>query len=203
MATQGPAPRNDLKAGAPGPTKAAKLDAEIGARREEEQVATMLGQMLRASSFERWLCTEALDSLVAEASVTLMELSGGQYQLDRDSGTSCSSSTTRTPGAAAGAHAVRRGDLPGVAGPGAGAVPPGRRAVRRDAGFELDVPGRGVRHAGRGHAEIVATTLERLAADSDRMVGIITHVAALAERVPVRFIVSRTGATSALRKERV
>ena len=35
-------------------------------------------------SFERWLCGEALDSLVAEASATLMELSGGQYQLDRD-----------------------------------------------------------------------------------------------------------------------
>jgi DNA repair protein SbcC/Rad50 len=44
----------------------------------------MLGQLLRASSFERWLCSEALDSLVEEASVTLMELSGGQHQLDRD-----------------------------------------------------------------------------------------------------------------------
>ena len=44
----------------------------------------MLGQLLRAGSFERWLCSEALDSLVAEASETLMELSGGQYQLDRD-----------------------------------------------------------------------------------------------------------------------
>jgi exonuclease SbcC len=51
--------------------------------------------------------------------------------------------------------------------------------------------------------ETVATTLERLASDSDRMVGIITHVAALAERVPVRFIVSRSGASSVLRKERV
>ena len=38
-----------------------------------------------------------------------------------------------------------------------------------------------------------ATTLERLATDSDRMVGVITHVPALAERVPVRFVVSHTG----------
>ncbi len=44
----------------------------------------MLGNLLRATSFERWLCSEALDSLVREASGTLMELSGGQYQLDRD-----------------------------------------------------------------------------------------------------------------------
>jgi exonuclease SbcC len=51
--------------------------------------------------------------------------------------------------------------------------------------------------------ESVATTLERLATDSDRMVGVITHVPALAERVPVRFVVSHTGGTSTLRKERV
>ena len=37
----------------------------------------------------------------------------------------------------------------------------------------------------------------------DRMVGLVTHVAALAERVPVRFVVSRDGATSTLRKETV
>ena len=34
--------------------------------------------------------------------------------------------------------------------------------------------------------EVVATTLETLA-QGQRMVGVITHVAALAERVPVRF----------------
>ena len=45
--------------------------------------------------------------------------------------------------------------------------------------------------------------LERLAADKDRMVGLVTHVAALAERVPVRFVVSRDGASSTLRKEMV
>jgi exonuclease SbcC len=50
--------------------------------------------------------------------------------------------------------------------------------------------------------ETVASTLERLAADSDRMVGIITHVPALAERAKVRFVVGRAGSTSTLRKER-
>jgi exonuclease SbcC len=50
--------------------------------------------------------------------------------------------------------------------------------------------------------ETVAATLERLAGDSDAMVGVITHVQALAERVPVRFIVAKAGTTSVLRKER-
>ena len=49
--------------------------------------------------------------------------------------------------------------------------------------------------------ETVGATLERLADDSGRMVGIITHVAALAQRVPVRFVVSRTGTGSTLRRE--
>jgi exonuclease SbcC len=43
--------------------------------------------------------------------------------------------------------------------------------------------------------EVVATTLETLA-QGQRMVGVITHVAALAERVPVRFLVSRNARTS-------
>jgi exonuclease SbcC len=51
--------------------------------------------------------------------------------------------------------------------------------------------------------ETVGTTLEQLAAGSDRMIGIITHVPALAERAPVRFVVSKTGTGSALRKERL
>src|SRR5437588_263421 len=62
--------------------EAARLDEQVQACREDEQVATELGRLLRSDRFERWLCGEALDSLVAEASVTLMELSGQQYELD-------------------------------------------------------------------------------------------------------------------------
>ena len=39
--------------------------------------------------------------------------------------------------------------------------------------------------------ETVAATLENLAARGDRMVGVVTHVAGLAERIPIRFEVSR------------
>jgi exonuclease SbcC len=35
--------------------------------------------------------------------------------------------------------------------------------------------------------DTVAATLESLAARGDRMVGVVTHVGALAERIPVRF----------------
>ena len=48
--------------------------------------------------------------------------------------------------------------------------------------------------------DVVATTLETLA-QGQRMVGVVTHVAALAERVPVRFKVSRDARTSSVRRE--
>lgn len=44
--------------------------------------------------------------------------------------------------------------------------------------------------------EIVAETLENLASQGNQMVGLVTHVKALAERVPVRFEVSRDQSTS-------
>jgi len=48
--------------------------------------------------------------------------------------------------------------------------------------------------------DTVAATLERLATAGDRMVGIVTHVPALAERVPVRFAVSRDASGSHLER---
>ena len=48
--------------------------------------------------------------------------------------------------------------------------------------------------------ETVAATLETLA-QGDRMVGVVTHVAALAERTPVRFSVSHDNRTSRIERE--
>jgi exonuclease SbcC len=44
--------------------------------------------------------------------------------------------------------------------------------------------------------EIVADTLETLAGQKERMVGVITHVPALAERIPVKFAVARDASSS-------
>jgi exonuclease SbcC len=49
--------------------------------------------------------------------------------------------------------------------------------------------------------DVVATTLEGLTAGGDRVVGVVTHVGALAERVPVRFAVRRGAAGSTLTRE--
>jgi exonuclease SbcC len=44
--------------------------------------------------------------------------------------------------------------------------------------------------------DAVAATLENLAARGDRMVGVVTHVPALAERIPVRYEISKDARSS-------
>ena len=184
--------------------QAARLAEQIQAYREEEQVATELGRLLRATSFERWLTSEALDSLVAEASATLLELSAGQYQLDRDDRNDLVVIDSQDAGARRPVHTLSGGET--FQASLALALALSRQVVQLSAGMRdlnsmfLD---EGFGTLDPETLDTVATTLERLAADKDRMVGLVTHVAALAERVPVRFVVSRDGATSTLRKETV
>lgn len=195
---------NDLKDIRRDREKAHRLDAQIGANREEVQVATELGRLLRATSFERWLCSEALDSLVAEASATLMELSAGQYELDRDDRNDLVVIDFQDAGVRRPVHTLSGGET--FQASLALALALSRQVVQLSAGLRelnsmfLD---EGFGTLDPETLDTVATTLERLAADKDRMVGLVTHVAALAERVPVRFVVSRDGATAVLRKERV
>jgi DNA repair protein SbcC/Rad50 len=181
---------------------AAQLDEQVRAHREDEQVATELGRLLRSDRFERWLCGEALDSLVAEASATLMELSGGQYELDRDDRNDLVVIDYQDAAASRPVHTLSGGET--FQASLALALALSRQVVQLSAGVRdlnsmfLD---EGFGTLDPETLDTVATTLERLAADKDRMVGLVTHVAALAERVPVRFVVSRDGATSALRRE--
>jgi exonuclease SbcC len=176
---------------------ATELAAEIAVYRHDQEVADLLGQLLRSNQFEAWLCTEALDSLVLEASQTLLQLSGGQYELFRgdrndlvvvdhnDAGThrpvNTLSGGETFQASLALALALSR-QVVGLSG--------GKRDLNSmflDEGFgTLD----------EATLDTVAVTLERLAQETDRMVGIVTHVPALAERVPVQFAVRRQGASS-------
>ncbi len=155
-------------------------------------VAGELGRLLKADRFQRWLVEETLVDLAAGASGRLFAMSAGRYSLDLG---------------AAGEFTVvdhAEGDE--------------RRGVRTLSGGEtfqaslalaLALSDHLVEMSGRrGHMlesifldegfgtldseslDAVATTIERLGSHG-RMVGIVTHVAALAERMPVRFVVSR------------
>ena len=75
------------------------------------------------------------------------------------------------------AHAVRRRDVPGVAGPGAGPVRAAGRACRpARRSLESIVLDEGFGTLDAATLDTVAATLENLAARGDRMVGVVTHV---------------------------
>jgi exonuclease SbcC len=134
-----------------------------------------------------------------------MELSGGQYELDQDERThdlvviDYEDAGTRRP-----VHTLSGGET--FQASLALALALSRQVIGLSAGRRelnsmfLD---EGFGTLDSDTLETVASTLERLAADSDRMVGVITHVTELAERVPVRYLVNRTGATSTIVREHV
>ncbi|MFL6120947.1 AAA family ATPase [Actinophytocola sp.] len=185
-------------------SRSATLAEEVAQCREEEQVARMLGNLLKSNGFEAWLCAEALESLVTEASEILMQLSGGQYELHRDAKNDLvvldhnDAGTTRPVNTLSGGETFQASlalalalshQVVGLSG--------GKRDLNSmflDEGFgTLD----------ESTLDTVAATLERLATETERMVGIVTHVPALAERVPVQFAVTRDGASSHLRRVEV
>lgn len=171
--------------------QAERLRGQRVEHEREAQVAKALAGHLRANNFERWLLEEALDLLVDGASRTLRELSGGQYDLAHDKGefhvidhhdaglrravrTLSGGETFQASLALALALSEQ---LAGVS-----AASASLESIMLDEGFgTLD----------QATLDTVAATLENLAARGDRMVGVVTHVPALAERVPVRFEVCK------------
>ncbi len=150
-------------------------------------LAKALAGHLAADRFQRWLLTEAMDLLVDGASEILRELSSGQYALAYDNGdffvvdhhdadlrravrTLSGGETFQASLALALALSEQLAGLSSNA--------TSLESIMLDEGFGTLDP---------GTLDSVAATLENLAARGDRMVGVVTHVAELAERIPVRY----------------
>nr|WP_062339808.1 SMC family ATPase [Herbidospora sakaeratensis] len=182
--------------------RAADLAERVAGHEGEARVAHELALLLRANQFERWLCAEALELLVAAASETLKDLSDGQYELvlgargdievvDYAEAGLRRSARTLSGGEtfqASLALALALSDQ--VAGLAAAAAR-SLDSIFLDEGFGTLDP---------ATLDTVAATLEKLASGHERMIGVVTHVPALADRVPVRFEVSRDASGSHVRK---
>jgi exonuclease SbcC len=183
--------------------QAARLAEQVAGYEREAQVAKSLSLHLRANQFEQWLLTEALDALVAGASRILRELSAGQYDLAHDRGEffvvdHADAGLRRGVRTLSGGETFQASLALALALSeqlaGLSATSASLESILLDEGFgTLDA----------ATLDTVAATLENLAARGDRMVGVVTHVAALAERIPVRFEVSRDarGAASIVRAD--
>ncbi len=176
--------------------EARELTEQIAALEEQRAVNDMLGKHLRSGGFGSWLLTEALDNIVAKATVWLLGLSNNQYSLvagdknfaiidhnnadeTRDVRTLSGGETFLASLALALALADSIAELAPV-------DSPRLESMFLDEGFGTLDP---------GTLDVVAGAIEELAS-TGRMIGIVTHVNDLAERMPARFEVTKGPSTS-------
>ncbi|HVL82938.1 MAG TPA: AAA family ATPase [Pseudonocardia sp.] len=182
--------------------EADRLRADRDEAETASRVARMLGNLLRSDNFPRWLVASALDVLVADASANLAELSGGQFSLTHADG-----EFVVVDHADADAHRPVRtlsgGETFQASLALALALSAQLTSLAADGAARLDsiFLDEGFGTLDEANLDVVAGTLENLATRGDRMVGVITHVPALAERVPVRFGVSRDRRTASVVRE--
>ncbi|NMH95755.1 AAA family ATPase [Pseudonocardia acidicola] len=182
--------------------EAATLRADRAEAETAQQVAKMLGNLLRSDGFPRWLVASALDVLVADASASLAELSGGQFELTHADGEflvvdHADADAHRPVKTLSGGETFQASLALALALSAQMSTLAAEGAARLDSIF-LD---EGFGTLDEANLEVVASTLENLANQGDRMVGVITHVPALAERVPVRYAVSRDRRTASVVRE--
>ncbi len=179
--------------------------AELISRQQDaqggQQVARLLGDLLRSDHFPRWLLTEAVDVLVADASANLAALSSGQFDLTYEDGDfyvvdHTDADARRSVRTLSGGETFQASLALALALSSQISALAAAGAARLDSIF-LD---EGFGTLDTESLDVVATTLETLA-QGQRMVGVVTHVTALAERVPVRFLVSRDARTSSVIRE--
>lgn len=165
----------------------------------ESRLARELARHLDARSFERWLMNRALRQLVADATVILRQLSAESYSLALDDKNEFLVVDHRNANEKRMARTLSGGEtfmaslalalalaehVAGFSTTGAARL----EALFLDEGFgALDAD----------TLDTVAAAIEELGARG-RMVGIITHVRDLAERIPVRFEVRKIGSVSSV-----
>jgi exonuclease SbcC len=179
--------------------QAGQLQQQHTAAQAEQQVAKLLGDLLSANNFQRWLAASALDTLLVDASANLIALSGGQFDLTHDNGELVvvdhyDADSQRPVKTLSGGETFQASLALALAlSAQLSTLATGGAAAQLDSIF-LD---EGFGTLDEAALDVVAATLENLA-KADRMVGVITHVQALAARIPVRFEVSRDERTSTL-----
>jgi len=181
--------------------EAERLRAERDAAAEEAGVARLLAVQLGARGFEKWLLDEALGLLVEGATSVLGELSGGAYSLTLDGSGGFAVVDHRNADAVRSARTLSGGEtfLASLALALALAARLTELAATSTARLEAIFLDEGFGTLDPDTLDTVAAAIESLAA-AGRVVGIVTHVRELAERVPVRFEVSRGPVSSTVER---
>ncbi len=177
------------------------LREERAALDERRQVHDLLAEQLGARGFEAWLLDEALDALLAGASTWLEQLSSGRYAMAVDDKKQFAVIDHANADERRIARTLSGGETFLASLALALALAEGVSELSATGGNTLDAIflDEGFGTLDPDTLDVVATAIEELGA-TGRMVGIISHVADLAERVPVRFEVSKSPGTSTIER---
>ena len=178
--------------------EASRLSAERETTFGDQEVAALLVKLLGNTAFRRWLLDEVFAALVTGANIRLADLTKGQYSLDTSKGEfevidNLSAGNRRSVRTLSGGEtflvslglALALADQ--VAETSVGSVR--LESIFLDEGFgTLDAE----------TLDVVGSVISELGA-SGKTVGIVTHVAELAEQMPVRYEIGKgaAGATVA------
>lgn len=183
-------------------TRLERLAAEAASRAElADQIAAdetahgqwhELGLLLRTNRFERWMLDRATRQLADIASDTLGDLTGGGYSLDLDDKGRFEIIDHAAAGERRPAKTLSGGETflasLSLALALADQV---TAAAGRTARLETLLLDEGFGTLDPDTLDIVASAIEELGATSQRTVGLITHVEALAARMPTRFEITK------------
>ncbi len=184
-----------------GLSEAARQQAAHTVAARDADLARELHRLLNANHFEKWVLDEALAVLVAGATELLLDLSQGAYSLALDGRANFLVVDHRNADEVRPARTLSGGEtfLASLALALGLADQIGSLAAEGSARLESIFLDEGFGTLDPETLDTVAAAIEELGARG-RMVGLISHVPELAERVPVRYSVTRDPAGSTIEK---
>ncbi len=185
-----------------GPRLRRRLRAELVEVERQRELAHGLALHLNANHFEKWLLDEAMTALADGATDLLRTLSGDQYSLRVDAKNgSFVVVDHRNADEVRSARTLSGGEtfLASLALALALADRIAMLAARGSARLESIFLDEGFGSLDPDTLDVVASAIEELGA-TGRLVGVVSHVAELAERLPVRYEVRRAGNASTVER---
>ena len=178
----------------------AELEKRIKDLREEQTVLTQLGWLLRSDGFERWLLEEAVVGLVERANQHLLVLSGGQYSFVADE-TSFNICDHHNADEIRSAKTLSGGETFLASLSLALALRDSQTEIAAEGGARLDslFLDEGFGTLDPDALYVVTGAIEELSSHG-RMVCVVTHIREVADRMPVRFEVSKSPVSSSVER---
>ena len=180
---------------------ASRLRRQVRDHQDQQRLATLLAETLKANKLEKWLLGRVLRQLVGRASAVFHDLSGGDFSLRIEQGTTIEVVDHANADLARPVQSLSGGETFLASLAMALALADEVATLATDGAARLDAL-----FIDEGFGTLDAETLDTVAAalqalgETGRMIGVVTHVRDLADQLPLRFEITRVGPASRVRR---